>query len=263
MRAIGIREIASGVGVLSGSGQFWMKTRLGGDAMDLALMSRVMRSPGANRNRAIAATVAVAGIAALDALSTRRLGNESNAWGDDGSVDVFRSITINRSPEEVYRFWHDFGNLPRFMHHLEAVQVTGTLTSHWVAKAPFGREVEWDAEIVEDRPGELIAWRSIEGSEIPNSGSVRFSPAPNGRGTEVSVTIQYEPPAGKAGALLARMLGEEPHVQLRDDLRRLKQVLETGDVVVSEGSPKGTGVPLRKQRAAQPLSANAELQTQP
>ncbi len=107
-------------------------------------------------------------------------------------MEVKKAITVNRSREELYQFWHDFANLPRFMEHLTSVQVTGEKQSHWTAKAPAGTAVEWDAEVVEDRPNELIAWRSLAGASVDNAGTVRFATAPGGRGTEVRVELRYD-----------------------------------------------------------------------
>jgi uncharacterized membrane protein len=163
---------------------------------------------------------------------------------------VNKSVTINRPRQEVYEFWRDFANLPAFMIHLEAVTTEGVGRSHWVAKAP-GSRVEWDAEVIEDRVGEIVSWQSLPGSDIPNGGSVRFTDAPADRGTEVHVALHYDPPAGSAGAMVAKLFGEEPGQQLRDDLRRFKQVMETGEVVRSDGSLEGAGQGVVKQRAAQ------------
>ncbi len=155
-------------------------------------------------------------------------------------MKVTKTTTINSSPEELYRFWRDFENLPRFMRHLESVRVTEPGRSHWKAKAPAGTTVEWDAEITEDRPNELIAWRSLEGADVENSGSVRFTPATGGRGTVVTVNVEYDPPGGKVGSLVAKLFGEEPEQQVQDDLRAFKQVIETGEVVLSEATIRGT-----------------------
>jgi uncharacterized membrane protein len=175
----------------------------------------------------------------------------------DEPVRVRKAITVNKQAQEVYAFWRDFENFPRFMAHLESVRVTGD-TSHWVAKAPAGRKVEWDAEIVEERADELISWRSLPGADIENSGSVRFVPAPGSRGTEIHVDLTYSPPGGTVGATLAKLFGEEPATQMADDLRRFKQVLEIGEVVVSEGSPAGHAFAQhRKQYPAQPLPDEA------
>jgi uncharacterized membrane protein len=161
------------------------------------------------------------------------------------------TTTIKRPANELYEFWHDFENLPRFMFHLELVEVTGPRRSHWVARAPTGT-VEWDAEVTEDTPNERIAWRSLEGSEIPNSGVVRFVRAPGDRGTEIHVEMTYDAPGGKLGALAAKIFGEEPSQQIRDDLRRFKQVLETGEVLRSDGSQHGAGDSILRQRPSQP-----------
>ena len=166
-------------------------------------------------------------------------------------IQVRRSVTLNRSREDVYAFWRDFENLPRFMQHLEHVEVTGDRTSHWVAKGPAGKQVEWDAEIVQDTPNEAISWSAVKNAEVPNSGSVRFRTAPADRGTIVQVELQYDPPAGAAGAAFAKLFGEEPSQQIRDDLRRFKQVMETGEVVRSDGSLEGAGQGALKQRPAQ------------
>lgn len=153
-------------------------------------------------------------------------------------VHVEKSIVIDKSPEELYRFWREFENLPRFMEHLESVTCTGLNRSHWIAKGPAGKNVQWDAEIYNDKPGEMIAWRSLEGSEIVNAGSVRFT-ALGERGTEVKVVLNYNVPGGKVSALLAKLLGREPGQMIADDLRRLKQILETGEVATTEGQPSG------------------------
>jgi uncharacterized membrane protein len=145
-------------------------------------------------------------------------------------LHVVKSVTINRSPEELYRFWRDFQNLPRFMNHLKAVENIDGRYSHWVAKAPAGQTVEWDAEIINERENELIAWRSTEEADVENAGSVNFRPAPTGRGTEVKVTVQYNPPGGVIGAQVAKLFGEEPSLQIEDDLRRFKRLMEAGEI---------------------------------
>ena len=248
MRAIGARELASGVGILAQRRPApWLWARVGGDVLDLALLGRSFVPPRNGRGRLAAATAAVAAVTVLDLLTSEQLRSEDSAEqseeeGLNGApasrraVHVLRSITIDRSPEEVYAFWRDFENLPRFMEHLEAVQVTGERRSHWKAKAPAGRSVEWDAEMTEDVSGERIAWRSLPGADVPNRGVVRFLRAPADGGTEVHVDLHYEPPAGRAGAAIAKLFGEEPDLQLASDLRRFKQVLETGEVVRSDAS---------------------------
>jgi uncharacterized membrane protein len=154
-------------------------------------------------------------------------------------VKVEKSLTINREPAELFSFWRNFDNLPRFMNHLEEVRVTDPTHSHWVAKAPAGTSVEWDAEVYNEKENELIAWRSLEGSDVDNAGSVHFTPAPSGRGTEVRVSLKYDPPAGKLGALVAKLFGEEPEQQIDEDLRRFKQLMEAGETATIKGQPSG------------------------
>jgi uncharacterized membrane protein len=156
-----------------------------------------------------------------------------------GPIHVEKTVTINRSPEDLYQFWRNFENLPRFMRHLESVQVLDQGRSHWVAKAPAGQSVEWDAEITEDHPGTGIAWRALPESQVVNAGAVLFTPGPRGRGTEVRVTLDYQPPGGGVGALVARLFGEEPSQQVMDDLRHFKQIMEAGEIPTTDGQPSG------------------------
>lgn len=155
------------------------------------------------------------------------------------ALHVERAFTINRSPEELYGFWRQLSNLPRFMDHLERVDVIDDRRSHWVAKGPAGTRMEWDAEIIEDAPNQRITWRSLEGADVSNDGTIRFEPAPAGRGTEVRVSMAYVPPAGKLGAAVAKLFGENPEQQIREDLRRFKSLMEAGEIPTTEGQPSG------------------------
>jgi uncharacterized membrane protein len=163
--------------------------------------------------------------------------------GGTGKETVFVShaVTIDKPREELYRFWRNFENLPRFMEHLESVEVRDEGKSHWCAKGPVGTRVEWDAEITEEIPNALIRWRSLPDADVANFGTVRFREAPGGRGTEVAVDLEYQPPAGSLGTAIARLLGEEPQRQIEEDLRRLKQLLETGEIATTAGQPAGDG----------------------
>ena len=153
---------------------------------------------------------------------------------------IERAFTIfGRTPQEVYGYWRKLENLPHVFRHLESVTELDGRRSRWVARAPAGRTVEWEAEIVNDVPGEILAWKSLPGSTIPNAGAVKFREAPGGRGTEIKVTLDYEPPAGKVGMAVARLFGEEPAVQVREDLRRYKALLEAGELPVSENPGQG------------------------
>jgi uncharacterized membrane protein len=155
-------------------------------------------------------------------------------------IHVEQSYTINKDPMELYRYWRDFENLPKFMDHLQSVTKLDDKKSHWVVTAPAGHTVEWDAEIINDEPGRLIAWKSLENADVDNAGSVRFVPAPGNRGTEVKVVIDYIPPAGRVGAFVARLFGENPQQQIQEDLRHFKQIMEAGEVPTTEGQPRGT-----------------------
>lgn len=158
-----------------------------------------------------------------------------------GEVVLQRSVTIQAAPREIYDFWRDLENLPRFMEHLESVLLIDERRSRWVARSPLGGTVQWTSEILEDEPGHLISWCTTEESEVHHRGSVRFQEAPGGRGTELRVVLSYRVPAGKLGTMAALLTGEEPGQQLRTDLFRLKQILETGEVATTEGQPAGAG----------------------
>jgi uncharacterized membrane protein len=236
MVAIGVREIASGVGILARerpAGPVW--TRVGGDVMDLALLGRALRSDDGQRNRLAAATAAVVGLTLLDVVAGQRLARASAAHPAarrPRGIQIRKAITIDRPRDEVYRFWRNFENLPRFMQHLERVRVLDVRRSRWTARAPAGASVEWTAELIEDQPNELIVWRSVDGAAVPNTGSVQFTPASHG-GTAVLVELRYQPPGGRLAALVAKLFGDKPDVQVGSDLHRLKQVLELGEVVHS------------------------------
>ena len=159
---------------------------------------------------------------------------------DESGIHVTHSVTIDRPRAELFAFWRNFENLPRFMDHLNEVKVLDGNRSHWVAKAPAGRSVAWDAEIINEVQDEVIAWRSLGGADVDNAGSVRFIDAPANRGTVVKVTIDYIPPAGVVGKWVATLFGEEPKQQIREDLRRFKRLMETGEIATTEGQSQGT-----------------------
>ncbi len=176
-------------------------------------------------------------------------------------VHVEKSITINRTPKELYKFWRDFENLPRFMENLESVTRLDDTRSHWVALGPGGKEIEWDAEIYNEKEGELIAWRSLPGSDLANAGSVHFEPAPDGRGTYLKVTLNYNPPGGKAAALFAKLFGQEPGQLVEHNLKRLKQFIETGEIPTTEGQSSGRAEKAEstKQRKQDKLSSKSPV----
>lgn len=256
MRLMGLREITAGVGIFASQPKpaEWLWARTAGDALDLALLQSAFRNPANRKGRLLFATANVLGVTAADVVQARKHSAALKASGEEMALKGRTSITVNRPREEVYRFWKGFENLPRFMIHLGSVTPKGEDRYHWVAKAPFGRQVEWDADVVDDVPNELIAWRATGDADVPNSGSVRFAEAPGGRGTEVIVEVDYQLPGGAIVDTVARMFGEEPQQQMKDDLRRFKQVMETGEVVLSDGCPDGTAsTNQRMPRPAQPL----------
>jgi uncharacterized membrane protein len=161
------------------------------------------------------------------------------ALGGSRGVNVEQAMTINRRPDELYAFWRKLERLPRIMSHLISVNEIDSRRSHWVAKGPAGRKVEWDAEIITEIPNELIGWRTLADADVVSAGSVRFKPAPGNRGTEVHVRLQYEPPAGKIGATVAWLLGSEPAQTIQEDLRRFKQLMEAGEIPTIEGQSRG------------------------
>jgi len=154
-------------------------------------------------------------------------------------IRVDKSVTVNKLRAEVYKFWRNLENLPRFMRHLEAVTEIDNKRSHWVARAPGGRTVEWEAEIINEIENELIGWQSLENSSVENAGSVHFEDAPGGRGTVVRIELQYNPPGGTLGAAVAKLFGEEPGQQIGDDLWRFKELLEAGEIPTTAGQPHG------------------------
>ncbi|WP_456599530.1 SRPBCC family protein [Blastococcus sp. SYSU DS0616] len=260
--AVGARELVHAVGLLAGR-PGWAWTRVAGDAMDLTALGIALSHREGDRHRRLRnATIAVAGLAALDLLTavrSARQGGRSAArellpasppW--TSAIDVSAAATVNKPPQEVYARWHDFSRLPEFMAHVREVRPAGIGRWHWVAEAPGRRTVAWDAEVVEESPGERIRWRSLPGADIENAGVVEFRPAPGGQGTEVRVRLAYAQPAGKLGKAVAKLFGEAPDQQIRDDLARFKQILETGQVVRSEGTPEG---PLARRMAKQQPAA--------
>lgn len=152
-------------------------------------------------------------------------------------VKVEQSVTIDRPARELYEFWREFENLPRVMDHLLAVEDRGENRSHWTAKGAFGSTLEWDAQVYNDRPGQLIAWRSLPGGQIDTAGSVRFEELPEGRGSRVRVSLKYSPPGGKVAAKLADWLGQGLAAELAEDLRHFKQVMEAGERTAPENLP--------------------------
>ena len=252
VRAAGLHELTVGAAILARRRPTgWLWTRVAGDGLHLGLLRSALRAGDSDPGRVRAAIRVVAAIGALDLVAALAMARSRRA-----PLRTVATVTVNRPPQEVYRVWRDFPGLARFMAHLESVEATGQGRWRWEARAPGGRRVSWDAEVVEDRPGQVLSWRSVDG-DVPNAGSVSFAPAPGDRGTEVTVELTYAPPGGRAGAFAAALLGEAPRQQVADDLRRFKQVVETGEVLRSDAIPEGViSKRQARQLAAQPTRTN-------
>ncbi len=266
VRAAGVRELSSGLGLLGGGNQAgWLRARVGGDVMDLALLGAALGSRRANRLRLAGAIGSVLGVTALDVLASQRATEAAtgatqrrpehavSARVHEAGQSVRKAITINKPVEEVYTFWRDLGNLPRFMHHIERVERISDRRSKWCMRGPAGTSLAWEADILIDHPNERIAWRSAPGSELESAGDVRFMKAPGGRGTEVHVALHYRPPGGAAGRVLARLTKALPKHEIEADLRAWKQLLEVGEILHSDAS-----VP-RLPHPAQPSAGSGSI----
>ncbi|MDP7706413.1 SRPBCC family protein [Mycobacterium sp. TY815] len=255
IRALGMRECGHGAALLAGPDKLvW--TRVAGDVLDVAFLGAgVMRRGPGRRRRGLITAAALTAIGGADLYAALRTthGDTARHAGGQPPRTLRAAVTVLRTPEYVYGFWRNLENLPTFMHHLQSVTTAQDGCSHWIANSPVGQPVQWDAQITEDLPGKRIAWQSLPGSGIENSGCVDFTPDPTGKSTEVRVTMAYQMPGGALGKAAATLLGESPDQQVNDDLRRFKQILETGQVLRSDGSPDGT-VARRQlhQQSAQP-----------
>jgi uncharacterized membrane protein len=245
-RSVGVRELATGIGILTQRNPApWLWSRVLGDVIDLAVLANGMRRGSPARGRAALSFATVAGVLAVDALAASHLTQHAGhplVSGVAAPTDLYfeTSIATAKSPDECYRFWRNVENLPRFMESLESVQILDERRFHWVAKGPAAAMVlEWDCEITEDRPGAALAWRTLNGAQVPNAGSVLFEPAPHGRGTIVRLSIHYSPVGGRLTAALAKLLRQDPQTRVQEDLRRFKQLLETGELATTNGQPTG------------------------
>jgi uncharacterized membrane protein len=233
LRCLGLRELGAGLGLLSQPKRAgWLWARATGDLMDMALLGSAMLSPETNRVRTSVAMSAVLGVTALDAWAGQKALDE-----DTGPVR--RAVTIRKSAREIYDYWRDLSNVPRFMDGIEDVEDLDARRSRWRARGPGGAILSWDAEIVEDRAGESIQWRTRDDSALHHEGAVRFVPSADGKSTEVHVSIRYGRSKG-AGAVVKAMIAPLSDVaigaKLEADLGRLKQLLEIGHVMRSDAS---------------------------
>lgn len=239
VRAMGAREIGHGIAILTrpgSAGPVW--SRVAGDAVDLAFLGSRYSADYVDQRRLMIAGAAVLGVTALDVITAQRMGDGASAGDthqDRAASTVTKAVTINKPIEQVFAFWQQLENLPRFMRYLDSVERLGDGRSRWRAKGPGGVPVQWEAETLTERENEIISWRSVPGSTIQTSGTVRFERAPGARGTEVHVEMQFQPPAGTLGKTVAWITGRDPSRQLHEDLMRFKQLLETGEIALSEG----------------------------
>ena len=240
LRMVGVRELVSGVGLLTQEKKApWLWSRVIGDAMDLTLLGSEALSGRRTSGRAMGATAVIAAITAADIAAAIRESALRKQESTRADAYVEKTIVVNKTPAECFAFWRDFSNLPRFMSLVESVTPLDDQRLHWVMKGPYGALFEWDTEISVDRPGERLAWHSVQGSPIDSASVVRFDPAPGERGTLVRVHMHFQPPAGRFGLGLAKMLGHDPGFEVQEDLRRFKQLIETGELATTRGQPSG------------------------
>lgn len=193
----------------------------------------------------------------------KAMGVNMAAPGLGRGVHIEKSLTINKPVAEVYRFWRNFENLPLFMRHLETVRAVSDSQSHWVAAGPMGVKLEWDAQIIEEQENERISWRSLPGADVDNWGTVRFKEAPGGRGTELQIKLDYNPPGSVPGVAFAKLFNRVAAQQIKEDVRRLKEFMETGEIATTQGQPHGPRVTTERRRQSYTVEPEfvPELQT--
>jgi uncharacterized membrane protein len=267
VRMVGVRELASGVGLLTQSRKTpWLWSRVVGDAIDLALLASAHTGTERGRSRAIGAAAVVAAIAAADVAASLRASKRAARVAPDLYLD--RTIIVNKTPRECYDYWRDLRNIANFTQRLEKVTPIDDRRSHWIMNLPGGARLEWVAELTEDKPGERLRWRTADGAPFKLAGAVNFEPAPGGRGTFVTVGMHYHTPGGSIGAGLARFLGPDPFGEVRENLRHFKQLLETGEIPTTTGQPSGRRSLLGRlipegRRSQQPGAGRSPRSTRP
>ena len=238
LRAVGCRELASGLGLLTQTRQTpWLWSRVAGDAMDLALILSSAGRANPGRTRALTTAAVVAAITVADLAASARAGSQPERVQRSADAAVSETLVVNKTPQACYEFWRNQANLGRFISAVESVTPLDERRSRWVMRGPLQSKLEWTSEITADEPGSHIGWRTVNGSDVEHAGVVRFHPATGGRGTVVRVVMHYRPPVGSGP--FARLLRKYPQFEVREDLRRFKQLLETGEVATTRGQPSG------------------------
>ncbi|MGH2521865.1 MAG: SRPBCC family protein [Anaerolineales bacterium] len=245
LRRIHLGDVAQWSGLLGGLGliAYGLKRRSWG-GLGLALAGTSLTFHSATRAKYL--------LAAAHYFRQRRARTPSATMRRtiEKGITVERTVTINRSPEDLYRYWRNFENLPHFMRHLKSVRVMDDKRSHWVVQGPAGLSVEWDAEIVKEIENELIGWRSLENADVDNTGLVYFERLPSGRGARVKMVLRYAPPGGRVGAVFAKLFGRDAEHEVREDLRHFKQLMEAGETPTTEGQPSGREHPRAHSKRA-------------
>lgn len=237
---VGLRELAAGIGLLgTRNATPWLWSRVAGDGMDLAIILSCLLNPdNPRRTRAAVTAAVVAAITAIDTReSLRNSRNESTTAAPDALVSA--SVIVGKSPQECYEFWRDPTHMTRISPMVESVTVLDERTSRWLIRSPLGTQIEWDSKITGETPGERISWRSVDGGGLYHAGVIRFEPATGNRGTLVSISVHFRVPGGAAGVGLVKLLGANPRSEVREDLRRFKQLLEAGEIPTTRGQPSG------------------------
>ncbi|MFN7997158.1 MAG: SRPBCC family protein [Bryobacteraceae bacterium] len=235
-RSYGLRELAAGAGILSNrKPAAWLWSRVAGDIVDLTSLGLALKSRRNKRRRTLFGIASVAGVTALDVKCALHMTQHASA--PQGRAEA--SIVVGNSSEEAYRFWRNVENMPRFMTWLQSVSSTGDRRSHWIAKPDGRTALEWDSEIVDEVPHQRISWRTLPGAAVPNSGSVEFEPVPGGRGTLVRAQLQFSGPAAALDSPLLKLIGHDAQQVMRKTLFNFRQVLETGEVLTTEGQSAG------------------------
>lgn len=236
VRLFGLRELAAGAIILAqkepSAASIW--SRVGGDVMDLIFLGKALENQRsrAKQERLGVATATVAAVTVLDVLCAWQLGRgtKPDEAAEDDPTHIETSITLNGSPEELYRLWRDPQTLPQVMGHFATVTAEAEDRAHWVVNGPVKTRLQWDSQIVQEEPGQSLRWYSTKGAKIPNGGSIKFAPATGGRGTVATLEVDFHPPGGSFGKGAAKVLGIVPKVLAVKALRRFKALAEAGEI---------------------------------